>query len=294
MKQKLLIVNADDFGMSKSVTDGILMAHNGGIVTSTSLMVNMPDTERAAELVRSTPSLDVGIHLNISEGRPILSPEKIPTIVNGSGEFLPNTEIIPRLKRFRVNPLHVEAEFSAQLEKMLSLGIIPSHLDTHHHTHIYPLSAWAFRRVADRFKVKKARATRIYVVAPPVGRGLSAKLTYYRKLLPITTKNIYKIVMHKTLWHNIACPKYAIGTPYRFYEPSVSSVMNNWTMLFSRVPEGISEADCHPGYKSSNGDAGEPYADFRVYELAVLTNPSAKEALRKHGVELISYRDLTG
>src|SRR4030043_336716 len=88
MKRKMLIVNADDFGMSEEISDGIITAHLEGIVTSTSLMVNMPDAKRAVRLAQQTPSLDVGMHLNMTEGHPVLPPEKVPTLVNNTGEFL--------------------------------------------------------------------------------------------------------------------------------------------------------------------------------------------------------------
>ena len=87
---KLLIINADDFGMAAGVTNAIVDCHNNGIVTSTTLMTNMPDAERAADLSRPLKALGVGVHLNLTEGRPLTDSALLPDLVDESGEFFPH------------------------------------------------------------------------------------------------------------------------------------------------------------------------------------------------------------
>ncbi len=82
-----LIVNADDFGYTPGVTRGIVRAHREGIVTSTTMMANAPDTESAARAARSTRSLDVGVHLVFTYGRPLTPPEKVPSLITADGTF---------------------------------------------------------------------------------------------------------------------------------------------------------------------------------------------------------------
>src|SRR5215469_17901352 len=78
---KRLIVNADDLGLSHGITEAILHCHLNGIVTSASLMVNQPGTEYAVEWIKKTPNLDVGIHLNLCQGRPVLPPRMVGSLV---------------------------------------------------------------------------------------------------------------------------------------------------------------------------------------------------------------------
>ena len=82
-----LIVNADDFGRSHSINEAVIRAHQDGILTTASLMVNEPAREEAVALARQNPRLGVGLHLALSHGHSALPPEKIPGLVNERGEF---------------------------------------------------------------------------------------------------------------------------------------------------------------------------------------------------------------
>ena len=82
---KRLIVNADDFGRSAGVDDGILRAHREGVVTSTTFMTNAPSTSHAAAIARATPALDVGVHLVLTYARPVSNPARIRSLVRDDG-----------------------------------------------------------------------------------------------------------------------------------------------------------------------------------------------------------------
>src|SRR3972149_7215211 len=121
MNNKNLIVNADDFGMSTEITDGIIQSHIKGIVTSTSLMANMPDAPRAVTIDKDLPELTTGIHLNITEGAPILPPNEVQSLVDSTGNFLERDEMITKLKKWQVRPNEIAAEFSAQIARMMDM-----------------------------------------------------------------------------------------------------------------------------------------------------------------------------
>jgi len=132
-----LIVNADDFAYSHSVSKGIIEAYKNGIVTSTTMMVTMPAAEASAKLALENPGLGVGIHLVLTAGRPLI--QNLKTLIREDGTFmrpnvLPDTDI-------DIN--EVEREYRAQLERFLSFGLKPTHFDSHHHMHadarIYPV-----------------------------------------------------------------------------------------------------------------------------------------------------------
>lgn len=138
---KRLIVNADDFGFTRGVNEGILRAHREGIVTATTLMADGPAFEHAVEIARRTPSLDVGVHLVLwpESGR---LPQRLPAFVK---------------RALSSSTAEIEAEFARQVEKVLAAGLVASHLDTHKHVHLLPRVMSAVARVAARFGIAWVR-----------------------------------------------------------------------------------------------------------------------------------------
>jgi chitin disaccharide deacetylase len=119
--EKLLIVNADDYGYTAGVSEGIRQAHRRGIVTSTSVMMTMPNAVPELRRISSeAPSLGVGIHLTVTEGRPY----KLPRF------FAPKT-LAAELAV--VENAELRSEWKAQVEAFLAVGIPLTHLDSHHH-----------------------------------------------------------------------------------------------------------------------------------------------------------------
>lgn len=131
-----LIINADDFGYSKGVNLGIIEAFQNGVVTSATLMANMPGAEHAAALAKENLGLGVGIHFVLTCGKPIC--RDVPSLINDHGEFhrFADLEKIARIEE-------IERELTSQFESFLSFGIQPTHIDSHHHVHahkdIYPI-----------------------------------------------------------------------------------------------------------------------------------------------------------
>jgi predicted glycoside hydrolase/deacetylase ChbG (UPF0249 family) len=132
-----LIVNADDFGLTRGVSEGIIAAHCTGIVTATTVLADAAAFEHGAELLRATPTLDAGVHL-------VLWPDGM--------SFFPFLGRVTKWSSERV-----EKEFARQVEKALAAGLTISHLDTHKHTHIYPKVMSALVRVARRYKIRWLR-----------------------------------------------------------------------------------------------------------------------------------------
>jgi chitin disaccharide deacetylase len=130
-----LIINADDFGYSKGVNLGIIEAHQNGVVTSTTLMANMPGAQHAAGLSKKNPGLGVGIHFVLTCGRPVSN--EVASLVNSKGEF----NRISEIEEFG-KAEEIELELKSQFEKFLSFGLKPTHIDSHHHVHslknVYP------------------------------------------------------------------------------------------------------------------------------------------------------------
>ncbi|HBF3871031.1 TPA: chitin disaccharide deacetylase [Clostridioides difficile] len=125
-----IIINADDFGYCEAVNYGIISAHNNGIIRSTSMMANMPGVEHGVGLLKENKTLNCGVHMTLSCGRPLLS--NLKTIVDKDGFFIRRItdEIIEKM-----DCDEIYRELCAQIDRVKGLGIDISHLDSHHHIH---------------------------------------------------------------------------------------------------------------------------------------------------------------
>ena len=132
---RLLVVNADDFGLNDAATDGIVQSFLAGSVTSTTLMVNAPATERAIALAERHPALGVGLHFNLTWGKPVSTPRDVPALLDGFGNFLSRSVLAWRLLAGRVPQSQIGRELQAQYDRMRQLGLQPTHVDSHQHVH---------------------------------------------------------------------------------------------------------------------------------------------------------------
>jgi predicted glycoside hydrolase/deacetylase ChbG (UPF0249 family) len=126
-----LIANADDFGMTKGVTQGIIKSMKEGIIRDTSFLVNSPHFEETVKLAKEAGINGVGLHLTMTFGKPVSRISDVKTLVDDEGRFFRKPHLIP--KSFSVT--EVEKELRAQLDKFLSSGLELTHIDSHHHFH---------------------------------------------------------------------------------------------------------------------------------------------------------------
>src|SRR6185295_14404925 len=135
-----LIIAADDFGMSAGVNAGILRAHRSGILGDASLMVNGAAFAEAVELARATPTLSVGLHLMLVQGRAALPAEEIPLLAGQDGLF-GNAPIAAGFRYFFTPGVRAQLrrEIVAQVEKFLATGLPLSHVDGHVTIHMHPV-----------------------------------------------------------------------------------------------------------------------------------------------------------
>lgn len=134
MTSKRLIVNADDFGRTSGINQGIVDAHRRGIVTSATLMVAYEPAVEAIALARDQPGLGVGLHLAFTGGPPVLPPARLPSLVDGQGRLPAKPEGLERAR-----PSEVLAEARAQLARFREIAKAdPTHFDSHHHSHRHP------------------------------------------------------------------------------------------------------------------------------------------------------------
>src|SRR5215831_16969412 len=134
---KDLIVNADDLGWTAGVNRGIAEAHRNGIVTSASLIANGAAFDDGVGVARALPAMGVGVHLNLSDGRPLS--QGVPSLVDEQGKLTGGPkQLLIKLARRRLKLAEVEREWNAQIERVRAAGISPTHLDGHKHVHMLP------------------------------------------------------------------------------------------------------------------------------------------------------------
>ncbi|HEV2667612.1 MAG TPA: ChbG/HpnK family deacetylase, partial [Blastocatellia bacterium] len=134
-----LIVNADDFGLTNGVNCAIIEGHTRGLVSSATLMANMPAFDAAVRLAKDHPSLGVGLHFNITQGRPVAGASRVGSLIDDRGEFWgTSTAFLRRMLAGRLKIEEVVIELRAQIEKALNAGLRLTHVDSHKHTHALP------------------------------------------------------------------------------------------------------------------------------------------------------------
>ena len=126
---RTLIVNADDFGLTRGVSRGILEAHRQGIVTSTTVIVTRPIEPALVEALQGS-GLGVGVHLNLTLGAPISDPQRVPSLVDAEGRFIRDA----REAAGRAAKDEARIELGNQIDAFRRIvGRFPTHLDSHHH-----------------------------------------------------------------------------------------------------------------------------------------------------------------
>jgi predicted glycoside hydrolase/deacetylase ChbG (UPF0249 family) len=137
VKSRRLVVNADDFGLSPGVNEGVVMAHEHGIVTTSSLMVHGESADDAAAYARATPSIGLGLHVDLGEW------------VFFDGDWTPRYERVDL-----VDAAAVESEVRRQLDHFFQMaGRAPTHLDSHQHVHQREPVRSLLRRLASELGV---------------------------------------------------------------------------------------------------------------------------------------------
>ncbi|HZP00893.1 MAG TPA: ChbG/HpnK family deacetylase [Terriglobia bacterium] len=287
MKDKRLIVNADDFGISRGVTEGILRAHRDGMVTSTSLMVNQAASDYAVQQLSAFPRLGVGIHLNLDCGRPVLPPAEIPSLVTRDGTFHSYAQLARKLWTWQASPAEIEAEFRAQIRWMKSRGITPTHADSHHHVHMYPAAARAFHRAVKSEGLRKVR-TALNRSLPKDGTiGGPHDGPMIRRVLV----SGFRRVLQSVVFRDLQSPDFRVCFLPR-YRYNRELLEEGWRLALANLPPGTFELACHPGIADPAFPEENDYHKQREIELRLLTDPEIQAMCRDNGIQLITYNEI--
>jgi hypothetical protein len=276
---KRLIVNADDYGRSPGVSRGILEAYRGGIVTSTTVMINQPSVRAQLDEALACDGLGTGLHLVFSAWRPMLPPEAIPTLVDGDGYFWGQHDLWARAEE--ISAKHLRAEFSAQLALFTDwAGRLPDHLDCHHFVHLYPPFFQVYADLAAEHRLP------LRVPFPPESdfRQAVATLPYLEEFPLDLVRGMVATNSALLESRRLTYPDRFIGT----FFGTEALTLDNLLRLLRALPDGITELMCHPGYVDA-ALASSTYCRERETELALLTHPAVRECMAECGIELVTF-----
>ncbi|MFZ0886260.1 MAG: ChbG/HpnK family deacetylase [Candidatus Acidiferrales bacterium] len=286
---KKLILNADDFGMTRGVNEGIVRAHREGILTSTTLMANGESFDDAVERVRANPELGVGCHLVLVGGKCVAPRESVASLADANGTLPDSLPLfVARISSGMIRGEEIERELRAQIGKIRATGIEPTHLDTHKHAHAHPRVMEILGKVAKECGITRVRkpiedlrdswetsragghAISLQILAAGAVRAIAPRFTTISK-------------------------KYGLLYPDHFLGLATTGRLGPALLrgIIATVGDGSTEIMLHPGICDADlARSGSRLQKHREDELQGLLDPSVKSAITERGIRLISYREL--
>jgi predicted glycoside hydrolase/deacetylase ChbG (UPF0249 family) len=285
-----LILNADDFGLTRGINRAIAELHALGALTSATLMASGAAFDDAVAIAHAHPALGVGCHIVLTDGAPISPPHTIPTLLGPDGKtFRPNlTHFVRDLLLNRIAEADIAREASAQIQKLQHHGIIVTHIDTHKHTHLFPRVARPLLTVAER--------TGVPAIRNPFEQPWSLALSKS----PLLRRLQLRMIRHLRP-RFLALPQISSGrvlTTDGTLGISATGHLNTATLdaILHAMPEGLWELVCHPGYNDHDLDAiTTRLRSTREVERSALIAAfahSPQQLPNPPAFQLINYKDL--
>ena len=287
---KNLIVNADDLGWTEGVNRGIADAHRKGLVTSTSLLANGRAFVSALEVARSNPELGVGVHLNLSDGPPSSSRDQVRGLLNAEGQLENSPEsLLLRIASRGLALGEIEREWDAQVSKIQSAGISPTHLDGHKHVQMLPGLFEIALRLAKKYGIRAIRvsheASKLRTVLSTGGdqkTGVVLKQGVQARGLKLLARDAREMADHAGL----VTSDYFCGIAQ-----TGALTREGVELLLQNLPEGTTELMCHPGYADEDlRRTATRLQESRQTELEILTDARTRKIVAMQGIRLISYQ----
>jgi hopanoid biosynthesis associated protein HpnK len=286
---KYLILNADDFGMTRGVNQAIVRAHRDGVLTSTTLMANGPAFDDAVNQIAANPKLGVGCHLVLVGGKCVAPRRDVPSLADAQGNLPESLPLfVAKLSSGVIPVKEIEIEIRAQIEKIRAAGIIPTHLDTHKHTHAHPRVMEALGKVAKELGISRVRKPvenlhDSWQTMQADEKGFSMQIVAAGAVRAVAPR-FFAIAR-----------RYGLTFPEHFLGLAVTGQVSAAALrrMVDTLGDGSTEIMLHPGICDADlVQSGTRLREQRETELAALLDPGVRSALDERGIRLISYREL--
>lgn len=269
--EKLLIVHADDMGLSHSTNSAVIEAFQKEGITSGSIMVPCPWFPEVAEFAKNNPKLDIGIHLTLTSEWDnyffggILPATEIPNLLNKNGYFYPSVEEFAK----HANAAEVEKEIRAQIEKALAFGVRPSHFDNHMGTILASPDYY-------QILLKLGREYQIPVLIPA-----DMITAISPQLLEMLSKD--NVMVDHLFMINQASPANQWGEPYLNFIANMQPGLNEIIVHLARDNDETRAIMVnHPDFGS----------EWRQHDLDFVLSNDFKKALKDHNIKLVTWRQI--
>jgi chitin disaccharide deacetylase len=270
-------------GLTPGVNRAIVECHTRGIVTSATLMANMPAFADAVAQARAHPSLGVGLHFNIVEGRPVALSSRVGSLLNARGEFLgTGAALLRRAVLGRLRTEDVIVELRAQIEKALAAGLRLTHVDSHKHVHALPPIAAAMARTIGDYGIRAMRTPREHA---RFGPGFGASPLFMQRAGAFALAQLCRP-------GEVAQRQQGVKTPDAFHGVAQTGYWTKAWLLdrIVRLPAGVNELMCHPGYDDADlQQVKTRLRRSRATEMELLTDSDILAAVRGQGITLIHF-----
>lgn len=272
---KKAIFNADDFGFSEKINNGIAHGFSHGVLTDSSLVMTLPATQHALNLIK-TKGLNAGVHLTLTVGKP-LSEENTNSVIH-QGKFYGIGRLLLRIALRQTKREDIQNELRKQIVRFLDSGVTPTHLDTHQYIHMLPTVFAVIAALAAEYRIK---ALRIASERFPMRFG-------YQALQGVVVSGLSKMTRKGLAQYGLTATDHFFGIARINAKQTLPSFLH----IVKNIKPGTSEIMCHPGYDDPEISNRTPYIKQREEELMALMDPRLKELIKKEKIELISFRDL--
>jgi chitin disaccharide deacetylase len=275
---KRLIITADDFGAAPEVNEAVEAAHLGGVLTAASLMISAPGAQDAIARARRMPSLRVGLHLVLVEGRPTLPASELRHLVNGDGLLRSDMAALGAVLAVNQNARRqLAAEITAQFEAFRATGLHLDHCNAHKHFQLHPLVGGLMVAIGRRFGLRAAR-----IPHEPV--GVLRKIEPGTPWVPaLSTSPFAWLLRRRFRTARLLAPDSSFGTQW-----SGQMTKNRLCALLAHLPEGLSEIYLHP---AAGPYVGSPPGYRYRAEFDALLSPEVLAACRDGSFRLGGFTD---
>lgn len=280
---KILIINADDLGLSEGVNEAVMKCLNAGVVTGVSMMASGRCFKEAAEMLKSSGHGEVGAHLTLTGALPPVTEDvsKISTILDADGFFYKG--YMPFAKRYfsgKVDAGHIYEEFRAQVEAILACGLRVTHLDSHEHIHALPGIFRVTMAIARDLGIKYVRVPSENVLMLFDRFSLKDALRYC-VLKPFA-------VVSKMVIRNVK-----LVSNEAFLGHARSGRIDDKAILHmaDRLSPGINELAVHLAVPDARLVEESPWHAGAEAEMDVLMNGKWKAALEDKGIDILPHTE---
>ena len=290
-----LILNADDFGLTRGINRAIAELHAAGALHSATLMAGGAAFDDAIRIAQTHPALGVGCHVVLTDGVPVSRPETIRTLLGPDGKSFRSSlrDFFVAALAGRISEEEIAREATAQIERIQRNGVAVTHLDTHKHTHILPRVARPLLAVAERAGIAAIRNPFEPPWSVALGRSPMLRRLQLRSLRHLRPRFM---ALPQIQSGSVVTTEGTLGI-------SATGQLNATTLraMLDAMPGGLWEMVCHPGYNDGDLDAiTTRLRSTREVERAALLDAFARTFTEQADVpshlpraQLINYRDAT-